>query len=114
MSNNFALLSKIGDFEPDDILTDPGLKRQLEHSWGSGSGDNSDNVNRGSDRLPETYVKTLPFEEDEVSFESACAVKIFKAGSNCVMYNLSKYFPHLGIKLLFGMKLSIVSQSLKV
>ncbi|XP_021931030.1 transmembrane protein 59-like [Zootermopsis nevadensis] len=62
--DSILMLQPAGDFEPDDVLTDPGLKSQLEHSWGPGSGDDN-GINRGNDRLPETHVKTLPFETDK-------------------------------------------------
>jgi hypothetical protein len=60
-----------GDFEPDDVLTDPGLKHQLELAWGLRNVDGTGNTDRGSGRLPETHVKTLPFE-DEASFKFIC------------------------------------------
>lgn len=53
---NSVLMLQPVDFEPDDVLTDPGLRRQFEHGWGNG-GDQSDD-----DRIPETHIRTLPME----------------------------------------------------
>ncbi|XP_069674503.1 transmembrane protein 59-like isoform X1 [Periplaneta americana] len=64
--NSVLMLQPAGDFEPDDVLTDPGLRRQLEHSWGFGNRDSNGNADQGIDRLPETHVKTLPIEGDEI------------------------------------------------
>jgi hypothetical protein len=61
-----------GDFEPDDVLTDPGLKHQLELAWGLRNVDGTDHADGGAGHLPETHVKTLPFEEDEASFKLMC------------------------------------------
>jgi hypothetical protein len=58
--------------EPDDVLTDPGLKHQLELAWGLRNVDDTGNTDRGTDRLPETHVKTLPFED-----EASCQVYMF-------------------------------------
>jgi len=44
------------------------LKHQLELAWGLRNVDGTGNTDRGSGRLPETHVKTLPFE-DEASFK---------------------------------------------
>lgn len=64
--NNVLMLQPVaGDFEPDDVLTDPGLKHQLELTWGLGNVDGTGSADQGAGHLPETHVKTLPFEEDE-------------------------------------------------
>ncbi|XP_023714839.1 transmembrane protein 59 isoform X2 [Cryptotermes secundus] len=60
---NSVLMLQPGDFEPDDVLTDPGLKRQLERSWGFGNGDSNGKVDQSTGRLPKTHVKTMPPEE---------------------------------------------------
>ncbi|XP_063218098.1 transmembrane protein 59-like [Bacillus rossius redtenbacheri] len=43
-----------GDLEPDDVLTDPGLRRQLSRGWAP-----------GDDRLPETHIRTLPVAAED-------------------------------------------------
>jgi hypothetical protein len=73
INNNFMFSFPVaGDFEPDDVLTDPGLKHQLELTWGLGNVDGTGSADQGAGHLPETHVKTLPFEEDEASFKLTC------------------------------------------
>ncbi|XP_066993530.1 transmembrane protein 59 isoform X2 [Anabrus simplex] len=50
--NSILMLQPV-DFEPDDVLTDPGLRRQLEFSVAGGK----------VSRLPETHVRTLPVDD---------------------------------------------------
>jgi hypothetical protein len=59
------------------VLTDPGLKRQLEQGWGFGNADSSSKLDQGASHLPKTHVKTMPPEENAVSFKWICSVLIF-------------------------------------
>lgn len=58
MVSHCVVSAVVADFEPDDVLTDPGLRSQL--------------TNAAGDRLPETHIRSIPDLGDEVSTIRCC------------------------------------------